>query len=50
MQIWQLCVVAYRATPPSRAYRDNDQIYIAGYCICHDLVACSTKLRLEKDT
>jgi hypothetical protein len=30
---------------PSCAYRDNDQIYIAGYCICHELVACSTKLR-----
>jgi hypothetical protein len=29
IQIWPLCVVAYRATSPSCAYRDNDQIYIA---------------------
>jgi hypothetical protein len=26
MQIWPLRVAAYRATPPSRAYRGNDQI------------------------
>jgi hypothetical protein len=36
------CVVAWSSTALAE---HNGRIYIAGYCMCHDLVACSTKLR-----
>jgi hypothetical protein len=42
IQTWPLYVVAWSSLALAE---HHGQIHIAGYCICHDLVACSTKLR-----